>query len=66
MSATEETTVTSPAIDAHRVRHPEPVDDCLSCGICEVLVAVLSLREEIRTGLDLFAARVIGTEGEAP
>jgi hypothetical protein len=68
MSAAEETTVTSPAIDAHRERHPDPVEGCLSCLMCDVLNAVLVVREEIRTGLADLAARVIGTEteGEAP
>jgi hypothetical protein len=66
MSAAEETTVPSPAIDTHRLQHPEPIGDCLSCAMCDVLNAVLVVREEIRTGLADLAARVIGTEGEAP
>lgn len=66
MSADEETTVSSPAIDTHRVRHPEPVEDCLACVTCEVLLAVLAVKKELRDGLADLAARVIGTEGEAP
>jgi hypothetical protein len=66
MSAAEETAVSSVAIDTHRLRHPEPVEDCLSCVMCTVLTAVLIVREEIRTGLADLAARVIGTGEEAP
>lgn len=66
MSAAEETTVSSPAIDAHRLRHPKPVEDCLSCLMCDVLTEVLAIREEIRTGLADAWARIVGTEEEAP